>query len=418
MRALRSKNVPLWLYVFVIYLGITQILSFFRSTFIFNSFEITNYLLLVDMVLCVFFSVRHIKSAEGYFHYPVLLLLIFLLFSAVVGLFGNGISRDYLTELLVTANALLLLQALSSSKPLEVSDLLWIADAIFYAYVIFVIMVFLAPFVGIHVYTAGLNTISSMIPFVIYLLLRKKVKFLLSALIIIYCGKRGVLLSAAVVMVTYFVWSKPTVRVSNLLGLLSICLCVVFLLWSTSSIENVSRFYPSGQFNKIAVRIHRINPFADDQNKLGTESSRTDEVQAVATALSEDPLRAATGMGLGFVYYVDGAAKHNTHISPVIIAARYGPTFALLFYGLIVYTLLKSYRLSKRGELGVVNSALFFYALASFVSSFTEFSIFNDILFIFSIGSLYGSIMKLRFAHVPKPFPFQISKRHRLRVSS
>jgi hypothetical protein len=140
------------------------------------------------------------------------------------------------------------------------------------------------------------------------------------------------------------------------------------------------------------VRMMYTNPFSDF-NRIYSDP-RVREIEGAMKPLVNQPLTFITGMGGGYSYeFMDSDGNyektlHNTHISPFAIVARYGIVYMFTLYMFIIKTLYANFRKMKRNELSFEMKVLLIYSIASFINSFTAFTIYIDYLFIISLGIL------------------------------
>lgn len=381
-----------WLFFHYVFF---QIIGILRATAIYN----TSYLANLSNVLLSLFGIIlfMINLKRMKFKYSEIFLLLYPITNFIYGLFANGFNRNTLSHIFTSVFFAILLVYMRNinfdfKEKIEIKHANWMFWGLFTSIILYKI----APLVGVRVYSVGVISIYSLFPLIVYFQNRKKTKFLGVITLIILGGKRGVLLSGLLTFLFVGLGHRSIKKSTRIGIILSGFIFLMGIFYITSSPIRVS--YLPGQLQPMLYRMMYTNPFSE--YNLIQSDVRVLEVKGAMTPIIENPVGFLLGRGVGYSYeYFDAQGNfvenlHNTHFSPVSILSRYGIVYTLVLYCLILKIIYLNFIKMRRKKLSKENQVLLIYAIASFINSFTVFTIYIDYLFIISLALLDNDLTK------------------------
>lgn len=380
-----------------------QLVGILRATAIYNTSYLANLSnviisLLVIVLFLLDFKNMKLKLVEVF-------LLIFPGMHSLYGLLINGLNRNTFSHLFTsTFFAVLLIYARNQRFVFTRKLQLKFANWMFWGLLISIISYKLAPLIGVKVYSVGIISIFMLFPMITFFNYKNKFKFILTIILLVLGGKRGVLLSGLLAFVSVGLGQKSiknSTRITVLVTASALSFSMFYMSMSPSRIMQL----PDG-IQPMFVRMMRTNPFS--QYSSIDSDPRILEVKGAMAPLIENPLYILIGRGGGYSYeYLDATGNfvkelHNTHFSPVAILSRYGIIYTFILYFFILKTIYINYRKMIKNKLSLEKQVLLIYVIASFINSFTAFTIYLDYLFILSLGLLNSNILPTRVENLKK----------------
>lgn len=378
-----SVNSALWNLIFLslalsIFFIITNPL---RLAFIYNSFLpfIAGNFAVSILFFCVF--IISIKTVNLELIELILLTLLFFLFLKSLFNYGgfnfNNIVIDFLKPLFFIITVAVIRSEIKLGLTKRHHIILNKTPKMFFS--ITTMMVFVCLLISYYVIPLypAFSTIDSIIGFV-----PGVVKSAFFFLVLFLSGKRGVLLSALVLMLILFVK-----RLS--LDKFILCVCLFFM---------ASIIFSLYAYEYILISLFKVDNLSAIEGLDHIEllsllgGGRVSEVTS-SLAYIKTYSDFIFGLGFGFEYEVESfgdesyVMHRNSHFSPVSFLTLYGAFFTLLFYFYIFKYVCKSISVilnfSERYRLFV---PFLGYFIASVVFSFTEYSFFSYLNFSISMG--------------------------------
>lgn len=366
-----------------------QLVGILRSAAIYNTSFIANYSnALISLFLIVLFALN-LKNIK--LNLVEIILLFYPILHLLFGVIVNGISRHTVSDLYTAVFFAILIIFMRNtsfifSKNLQVKFANWM----FWGLLVSILSYKLAPLLGLRIYSVGIISIFSLYPLIVYFYNGNRLKLIITIILILLGGKRGVILSGLLALLFIGVGQKNIKKPIRIFVVLSAVVFIFSLFYMSISPERISKL-PS-EVQPMFYRMMHTNPFSE-YNRIGTDA-RVLEVKGAMKPIVENPFYFLTGKGSGYAYeYIDANNEfvtllHNTHFSPVTILSRFGVVYTLALYFFIVKTIFIGLRKMRRNGLGFESKILLLYTIASFINSFTAFTLYIDYLFILSLGLL------------------------------
>jgi hypothetical protein len=221
----------------------------------------------------------------------------------------------------------------------------------------------------------GFATPSVLLPFSYYLVKGNKRNVWLSAAVIFFSSKRGVLLAMFAVLFLYLAR-----RYANRLSSLLILCFAGTVIALTLSIITVSMIDFSDVFvlSSIANKLTLLNPWSESFDIGIATAGRSNEIAGVLPKFLEDPLNLLWGLGLGWSYEHTAPAGyvlkyHYVHISPLNFLFQFG-AFITTFFMLLIYNVLsKFYKTLQASKFQTIDYVIFLYFSGLFVFALTAY---------------------------------------------
>lgn len=372
-----------------------QIVGILRATAIYNTSYLASYSnMMISLYIIVLFLLNlkqiKLKAAE-------LFLLIYPLLHLFYGILINGLNRNTFSHVFTAMIfATLIIYMRNSNFIFKKRYQLKYANWLFWSLLISIVSYRIAPLIGIRVYSVGVVSIFSLFPLIVFFQNKDKKKLLIMIVLLVLGGKRGVLFSGLLAFIFIGLGEKSIKKSTRFIVLLIASGLIFSMFYASMDPEKINRL--PHQFQPMLNRMMYVNPFSS-YNRIEFDP-RVREVKGAMAPLIENPVFILTGKGVGYSYEyldLDGNFQrelHNTHFSPAAILARFGIIYTLVLYLFIINTIYKNYKKMKRKELTIEFKVLLIYAAASFINSFTAFTIYVDYLFIFSLGMLNSKLTK------------------------
>lgn len=385
----KISGLKLFLYYLFFHYITFQVISILRATGTYNTAYLANYsniFISLYIIFIFFISLQKIRLR---------ITEVFLLFYPILhlsfGIIINGLNRNTFSHLYTSVFFAVLLILVRNSKFEFTKKLqLKFANWMFWGLLISIISYKIAPYIGIKVYSIGVVSIFSLFPLIVFFQNKEWFKVSLTIILLILGGKRGVLLSGLLSFIIIGVGQKSIKKTTRFIVIISSLIIFISLFYVSMSPSRITKM-PS-EVQPMLTRMMHTNPFSDF-NRIYADP-RVREVEGAIRPLVDEPISIITGRGGGYSYEytdVDGNFEktlHNTHFSPVAVLTRYGIVYLAILYIFIIKTLYLNYRIMKANRLSFELIVLLMYAVASFVNSFTAFTLYLDYLFILCLGLL------------------------------
>ncbi len=223
------------------------------------------------------------------------------------------------------------------------------------------VLMHLAAAVGYSVYF-GLQTTAALLPMAYGLIYQRSPWVLLSLVALIGSGKRGTMIAAIAILVTYVGLAVGRVRLGRIVILAASLGLAVLLLY-------VFELLP----DPILRRIDFL--FTDrDVDYNAVTAGRFMEATIAFERLNSVPLAWLTGFGLGSALDLGGQLDSTVHFSPLGMVMIFGVPITILFYGFILFYIAYFFRACRSGYVSrelVVFYLVFVAELSFSMSAFT-----------------------------------------------
>jgi hypothetical protein len=371
-----------------------QILSILRATAIYNTSFLAIYSSLIVSLVMVYYSLIKIKNIK--FNLVEIILLVIPLFYLLFGLLINNSYRDMASD---TYNAMFFVILIVYMRSLKINFdkemQIKFANWMFIGLSISTITYWVAPLVGVTVYSVGATSIFFIFPLIVFFLNKQQIKFLVVLVLLVLASKRGVLLGVFSILLVIGLGNKNIKPILRAIIVVSITMLFASILYITISPDRISQ--TPEQLQPMLYKTMLVNPLSE-YNRL-EDDPRVREVIYAMKPLIENPVFLITGMGAGYTYEyfsVDDSLiqedYHNVHFTPVTIFTRYGFIYTIVLYGYILSVIFINYKKLKRKKLSFENTVLLFYLIGGLVNSFTAYTIYLDYLFVIALGILTANI--------------------------
>lgn len=373
------------------YFATTQVLTVFRATAIYNTSYIANFLRLLISGMYILLFIRSFPLVVKRVTLLSLTLILAPLIGLIIGYINGQFGRDYFSDFYTAfAFATIVIHYKNNPQSITRNDFEYLARCELIATIFSLLTYKLFPLIGYPIKSVGIVSNYLLFPLAYYLSYKNKL-WLVTALTILFGGKRGVMISAiAVFCYFYFFDKRRSVR-----SFIVVILAGVFLsagIYFTTSPARIAMLPTALQ--RVAVRFMKVNPFSD-QMDLHSDG-RLDEIEGALEKFSQNPMNFLVGNGNGFAYdmYHEGELRyenrHNVHFTPVSLLTRYGVIYTTIFYLDYLWLMFKAtkYIRAKREHKFIMCCTL--YLVGSFVDQFTVFLPYSDYQFMICFGMLNG----------------------------
>ncbi len=315
-------------------------------------------------------------------------LICILLFSVIVGLLNlTPISRRYVTDFLMPLSFVLKISlsrkffsiekyaSFFSSKFLK-----RFAIAAFFSSIITIALFYIVvQFIPMYL---GLTPI--IYPFLIWAMMSKKNLYVLMAIaVIVFSGKRSILLGVVFVFMFYFIGIRKN-KLKSIAALGGIIL-LGFIIFESAGIQD------SRAFRKYEWTFYKLQEAAENPEVLDLVSGgRMGEIESIYQEMnSYDYL---FGKGVGFTYelkstgYGDVKVHSNAHFTPLALISKYGVVFYILIMFYILFSLFRARNKYRKNEW--LSTFFFLYIIGVNIDFIFAYGFFTERLFPFAIGYL------------------------------
>lgn len=387
---INNKHLKIFLYLVVVDTVIFQILSVLRAATIYNTGYIQNYTQIGISLFIILIFMRNLRKIKMTPVEIVLLLvpIIYFLFGVMI----NGLNRDLFADTYTSASFIIIYIVFRNSRYiLDEQTQLRIANIMFWGLLISTIIYTVFPLIGFRIFSVGRTSIQFILPLLTFLIFKKRGKFSLHLILLVLASKRGVLLAAGATIFIFGLMNKKIKRTVRF-GVVSLVLLLAFSI-TFITLEPTRIYKMPVQTQRMLMKTMYVNPLSE-YNQLESDA-RIREIKYAMKPLIEKPIILLTGNGPGYTYEfysssgeLDDDSRHNVHFSPVTIYTRYGLFYFIVFYWLISSTLVKSLLKMKRKKVIPEYEMLILYVFASFINSFTAFTLYNEYIFIIFVAIL------------------------------
>lgn len=369
----------------------TQLLSVLRATSIYNTSYIANcFRLFISGIYLLIFLY---KFFSGYNRMTLteLVLIAAPCIGLITGCINGQFGRDYFSDF-YTACAFVAVVVLYRRNPqlITKNDLEFLAKCELWATIISLLTYKVFPLIGYPIKSVGIVSNYLLFPLAFYLSYKNKL-WLIAAFTILIGGKRGVMISAVVLICFFFIFDKKRLmRSFTFIVLTGVILCAG--LYYTESPERVAMLPTSLQ--RVGLRFMQINPYSDYIDLYS--DGRMDEIESALREFEMNPINMLLGRGNGFVYDVYHAGvlsmenNHNVHFTPVALFTRYGIIYTVVFYLNYLWLIFRAtmYIRLRKNHKFIMCMTLFM--VGTFVDQFTAFLPYADYQFMIFFGVLNG----------------------------
>lgn len=373
-----------------------QIISVFRAAAIYNTSYISNILRAVLLVVFGIWFITNVRFQHLAMDIWDAVFLGIPLMATVYGICYGGFGSYVLSDLFNAVGFWLIFYCYKK-RVIVIDRQLWnwIANAEVIGVLISFVIYKVFPLLGYPIYSVGKSSNFLLLPLAIYLA-NGDVRWILVSLMVIYSGKRGVILAAGCMLVYYFLFSKEIKRTIKCVGVGMVLMLGIMVVWFTYSPERIASAPEA--LRGVLARTMKINPMSPYKDYYS--DGRLDEVVSAWESIKENPLRLVTGNGNGFTYEywhngkIFQEARHNVHISPINFLTKYGIIYTVFFYGNILLVLWRGTKafLYREEDRGILIMTL--YIWGTFVDSFTVCILHMDYQYIIFLGILNGILLK------------------------
>lgn len=371
-----------------------QVLGVLRAATIFNTVYIANALrLLFVSVFGIWFLFQYKKRKKEMDIWDWIFLFI-PLFATTWGIYFCGLSRYTFSDLFNALGFWMIFYTYKNQENIwDKKLLIWIANVEVIGVIISYVLYAIFPLFGFSIFSVSKVSNFLLLPLAIYLAYGSKCSVLVLGLIL-YGGKRGVMLAAICMLFFFFLASPKIERKIKVVAIGVVVLVGGVLCWLTYSPENFQFLGYEGR--RVLNRIMLINPLSPYRDYFS--DGRLDEVISALQSMRDNPLKVIIGNGSGFTYdyYFHGelfsAAHHNVHVSPVDLLTKYGVIYAIAMYANAMLVLgkgTKALYLKYNKEIFV----MLLYVCGTLVDSLTTCLIFLDYQYIIILGTLNGVLI-------------------------
>ena len=338
------------------------------------------FILTTSFILFNLLKYKKLKNKNIYTVFTIFLALnIFYTFVGFNNGFGGKIINDFIGFI---AGPLIMISFQQSDMKSEEMERFYktISYIVVFAFASAIGIMYYETFIGIKLYF-GLPCISLSFAFYYFFLKKAKVMTIITLMLIILSGKRGVAVSLITSGILTFLLHKGiSFKTAVFTSVLLIVPFFLTIFWALSTVADTPR-----ENLPIVNRMNRLNPFLESGDVESCSGERVEEIEQSIAAQEKFFLSSIIGAGNGFTYQLLVQRKgmfvedrHNGHFSPVAYYTKFGILFTIFFYLLLLFSF---YYQSLYIKIDKYITLYLGYQLTSFFYSFTVFSLNTDYLF-------------------------------------
>lgn len=389
-RALKRAHRLFTLYL-LFSLGVVPAIIYLRSSGVFNSAELTQYVNTATVVALLLTGPAALRRPRSRFQ---ILLVAVGVQAAMLGLldFGPEVARDFGSHLFQLCSAYVVFNLGAMMGP-RLTSRYWRRLAVVSMVASIVGLLFTGR--GIEAGTVTRFTAPAPLFSLAYGIVHAAPGLTGGAVLLTFLsGKRGPIVAVAAVLVAGLLGKqRARLRVPRGLFKVSIACCVVGFAWIVITVgsgalpehPNLIQTVARQSYARIDRAYEALN--SRDEGVLDAASSgRVAEVRLVLDKL--DPVSVITGRGAGASIQIsESRSRQYTHFSPLSLCFVYGAPFALALYLFIGRELIRASR--YRARTSPPSLVPYYYLIGAVVGSLFAYSLFVDLLLFFSVGVLY-----------------------------
>lgn len=372
-----------------------QVVSVLRASALFNTAYVSNFFRLLIISIFGIWFIFKTKIKKNDLDIWDGIFLFIPLGATIWGIYFCGLSRYTFSDLF---NAVAFWMIFYTYKKrgivFEQKLWIWIADIEMIGIIISFILYSIFPMIGFPIYSTGKVSNFLLLPLAIYLIYGNK-RGVITLILILCGGKRGVMLAALCMLLVFFLISPKINKKIKIGAVVGIVIIGGGVCWLTYSPERFAFVGPENR--SIFERIMLINPFSTYRDYY--RDGRMDEVISALKSIQDNPFKIFIGNGNGFTYeyYFKGELKsltqHNVHISPVDLITKYGIIYAVVMYANALAVFVKgTKKIYVKYDKEVFIMML--YICGTLVDSLTACLFFADYQYIIILGALNGVLLK------------------------
>lgn len=380
--------------IVALYFVITQVLSVLRATAIYNTSYFNNYFRIAISSICILFFISSFSIMASIYTICEVLLLLIPFLDLVIGFVNEQVGRDFFSDFFNALTfVLILMYYRSHPNCVSRSDLHYLARWELIGTIFSLVTYKIFPLIGYPIKSVGMVSNFLLFP-LSYFLAYKSKWWIATAIVILIGGKRGVMISAGVIICYYLAFDKRRGG-RSVLAIVSITIFLFAGIYFTKSPENIA-LLPSNM-QRVAQRFMRVNPFSEYMDLHS--DGRLDEIEGALRKFELNPINILFGKGNGYVYntYHDGQLSvennHNVHFTPVSFLTRYGVIYMIAFYIDYIWILIKSTKIIRRKENHQFIMCITLYLVGTFIDQFTVFLPYSDYQFMICLGLMNGILL-------------------------